>query len=530
MTGTAKYRKYWGWGYTETPLTGARLEKTIQLLSMGLGISLSEPIVPIPADMLELPEPRFDLPAGLRAMCSSEKDVRACHTYGQSFRDVWRSLHGRFHNPPDYVAFPETEEEIQSLFDFASSRNIGLIIFGGGTSVTGGVELPASSRANGFITLSLSRMNRVVDISETDLTVRVQAGCLGPALEQVLREKGLVLRHYPQSFEFSSIGGWIATRAGGHYATVFTQIDHFVRSIRVLAPNGTIATRELPNSGAGPGENRFFCGSEGILGVITEAVLKVQRIPQHRKSVTVRFKSFDQGVEACRQLAQSQLYPTNARLVDPLEALANGLGDGAHTVLILGFESPVAPVDGLLDAALKICDACQGVYSTEKQAERDERADDWKRSFLMAPYLRDELIRRGLVVETFETCTSWSNFAAFHRAITQSVQEAIQQHCGKGMVTCRFTHLYPDGPAPYYTVIAQGRDREQFDQWNAIKAAASEAILAHGGTITHHHAVGRDHRPYFEREQDARFLGVLRAVKRDLDPDNLLNEGVLLEI
>jgi alkyldihydroxyacetonephosphate synthase len=236
-------------------------------------------------------------------------------------------------------------------------------------------------------------------------------------------------------------------------------------------------------------------------------------------------------VEACRQLAQSQLYPTNSRLVDPLEALANGLGDGMNTVLILGYESPVHPVDGLLNAALQICSSCGGIQrpvDTTHESVPTNKADDWKHSFLLAPYLRDEMILQGLVVETFETCTTWNNFAHFHQEIKKNVMQAIAEHCGSGMVTCRFTHLYPDGPAPYYTVVAQGKPGKQLEQWDAIKKAASDTINAKGGTITHHHAVGRDHQPYFAREQSPEILTLLRKMKDHFDPDGLLNEGVLI--
>lgn len=529
MMNKNKKRKYWGWGYSDYELPQERLDKTLQLLQFGLGIKDFQLTEPRPAEKISINLPAFDIPGNIQPLCSSTTFDRLLHTYGQSFRDVWRSLHGRFERIPDYVAYPETESDMRELIQFSRENGNGLMIYGGGTSVTGGVELPGFSSRKGFITIDLSRMNKVLEINETDLTVKVQAGAAGPELEAELKKHGLVLRHYPQSFEFSTVGGWIATRAGGHYATIFTQIDHFVKDIRMITPSGIIQTRNLPNSGAGPNENRFFCGSEGIFGIITEATLKVQRIPEFRRSGTVLFSSWKDGVEACRQLSQSQLYPTNARLVDPIEAMANGLGDGSSTVLILGYESPVSAVDSQFEKALQICLDCGGKAREKASSERDEKADDWKKAFLNAPYLRDELIRRGLVVETFETCTSWSNFEEFHGKITKAVQAAIKEHCGAGMVTCRFTHLYPDGPAPYYTVIAKGEKGKQLEQWDAIKKAASETIIANGGTITHHHAVGRDHRPYFLKEQDKNYLKLLRIMKDHLDPEGLLNEGVLID-
>jgi alkyldihydroxyacetonephosphate synthase len=531
MTGAYKNRKYWGWGSTGIEYPRDRLNKTLSLLNTALGIITGDALSPADPEEIKLAPPRFELPGNLAEICTADNFQRLLHTYGMSFRDVWRALHGRFDHPPDYVAFPQDESHLIELFRFAETANVGLVIYGGGTSVVGGVEMPSGSSKAGFISVDLSKMDKVININEEDMTVRVQAGCFGPALERQLKEKGMVLRHYPQSFEFSSVGGWVATRAGGHYATVFTQIDHFVQQLRLVTPTGIVTTRKLPNSGAGPNENRYFCGSEGAFGIISEVTLKVQRIPKHKRSMTVTFNSFEDGVEACRQLSQSQLYPTNARLVDNYEALANGLGDGMSTVLILGYESPAAPVDSLMEAALDICSACGGNFERQGaslEISRDKKADEWKRSFLLAPYLRDELIRRGLIVETFETCTTWSNFQAFHKKIKQTVMHAISEYCGSGMITCRFTHIYPDGPAPYYTVIAKGKEGLQFDQWNAIKEAASRIIVENGGTITHHHAVGRDHRPYYEMEQDPEYLNLLRKMKDHFDPDGLLNEGVLI--
>ena len=532
MIESHKNRKYWGWGSTNVALPEGHLKNILQLISMGLGIEVLETLHPPLPESIKIDPPAFEVSLDLSDFCTTDHFQRLFHTYGQSYRDVWRSIHGIFEKCPDYVAFPTNEDHIRLLFEFADLHNVGLIIFGGGTSVVGGVEMPSTDSKTGFISIDMSNMDKVLEINEENLTVKVQAGILGPALEKELKAKGLVLRHYPQSFEFSSVGGWVATRAGGHYATVFTQIDHFVQNLRLLTPTGVVQTRQLPNSGAGPNENRYFCGSEGIFGIITEITLKVQKVPQYKQTVTVRFNSFEEGMEACRQLSQSQLYPSNARLVDPLEALANNLGDGMKTILILGYESPAQPVDAMMQAALRLCLASGGEHAPDKEpkdAKQDNKADDWKRSFLLAPYLRDEMILKGLVVETFETCTTWSNFPELHRRIKSNVQQAIINHCGTGMVTCRFTHLYPDGPAPYYTVVAQGKPGEQLKQWDAIKKAASEAINTYGGTITHHHSVGRDHQPYFEKEQSPEFLDLLRKMKDHFDPDGLLNEGVLIK-
>jgi len=382
----------------------------------------------------------------------------------------------------------------------------------------------------------------VLELDRTSRAARIQAGILGPALEDQLRPHGLTLRHFPQSFEFSSLGGWIATRSGGHYATLYTHIDDFVESLRVVTPSGVVATRRLPASGAGPAPDRLFIGSEGILGVISEAWMRLQDRPRFRAGASVRFEGPDgflAGAEAVRKLAQSGLFPSNCRLLDAQEAATSGAGDGTHAVLVLGFESADHPLDAWIARALELCRDAGGKMPQPEpgtpRAEAPRGAGDegpagaWRRAFLQAPYVRDVLVACSLIAETFETAIPWSLFPEFHRAVLQATCDAVKRVCGAGTVACRFTHVYPDGAAPYYSVLAPGRPGSELEQWAEIKAAASEAIVRGGGTITHHHAVGRDHRPGYDRERPEPFAAALRATKRALDPRGLLNPGVLID-
>jgi alkyldihydroxyacetonephosphate synthase len=389
------------------------------------------------------------------------------------------------------------------------------------------------------VSLDLGRLDRVLELDRTSRAARIQAGVLGPALEDQLRPHGLTLRHFPQSFEFSSLGGWIATRSGGHYATLYTHIDDFVESLRVLTPAGVVATRRLPASGAGPAPDRLFIGSEGILGVITEAWVRLQDRPRFRAGASVRFDGPDgflRGAEAVRRLSQSGLFPSNCRLLDPQEAMTSGAGDGSHAVLVLGFESADHPLDPWIARALELCrDAGGNVpQSAATASERSGGGDDgpagaWRRAFLQAPYVRDVLVACSVIAETFETAVSWDRFPEFHRSVMAATRDAVKRVCGNGSVACRFTHVYPDGAAPYYSVLAPARPGSELEQWAEIKAAASEALLAGGGTITHHHAVGRDHRPGYDRERPEAFAAALRAAKRALDPRGILNPGVLID-
>jgi len=272
----------------------------------------------------------------------------------------------------------------------------------------------------------------------------------------------------------------------------------------------------------------MLIGSEGTLGIITEAWVRVRARPRHRSSAGVRFPQFSAGAEAVRALAQSGLHPAACRLVDPSEAALTGAGDGSYALLVLGFESASVPTGPWLTAALEIC-AEHGGAAEQRPPSGEDSTTSWRDAFLRAPYLRDTFVAMGVLSETFETAITWERLPAFHRAVLTATSDAVRDVCGSGSVTCRLTHVYPDGPAPYYTVVAPARRGEELAQWAAIKAAASEAILAHGGTITHHHSVGRDHRPWYDRQRPEPFALALRGAKAALDPSGALNPGVLLD-
>ena len=527
----AKNRNFWGWGYTDYVLPNAVSTQILNHLKMGLGIKNFEQITPPNIKQLRLPDSKFEIPKSLKNICTADVAQRAGHSYGKSFRDVWRGLNGIFNHPPDYVAYPKNENDIQLLFDFAKAKKIALIPYGGGSSVCGGVEPLHLSNYNGCISVDMINFDQVLEIDQHSRSARIQAGIYGLDLENKLKPYGLTLRHYPQSFEFSTLGGWIATSSGGHFATLYTHIDEFVQAVRMITPNGGILqSRRLPGSGAGPSEERLVCGSEGVLGIITEAWMRLQDTPKYKDTVTFFFKEFEQGVEACRILAQSGLNPSNARLVSALEAFSNGLGDGIHTVAIVGFESAYFPVRDLLEKAITICTEAGGKISNKQKenSATDERAEEWKQSFIRAPYLRDELIKNGLVIETFETAITWSHFNVLHKKIEQAVYTSFQRLGMIGFITCRFTHIYPDGPAPYYTIIAQGKPGAQLEEWDELKQTVSDILIEQGATITHHHAVGKDHRPWYAKQASNTFQHILKSTKSVVDTEWILNPGTLI--
>ena len=425
------------------------------------------------------------------------------------------------------VAFPGDEAEVERVLEWCGDAGAAAIPFGGGTSVVGGVEAAVGAPYEGVVVIDLKRLDQVLDVDRVSRAARIQAGATGPWLEDQLRPHGLTLRHFPQSFELSTLGGWIATRAGGHFATLYTHIDDLVESVRALTPAGVYESRRLPGSGAGPSPDRLLLGSEGTLGVITEAWVRLQDRPTHKTSAGVRFPDLTAGAEAVRALSQSGLYPTNCRLLDPAEAELTGASDGG-ALLVLGFESADHPVTAWMDRALELC-RDHGGRGEAKQAEGGDAVGTWRQAFLRAPYLRDVCVAGGIISDTFETAITWDRFHSFHGSVMSATQEAVQRICGGGRVTCRFTHVYPDGPAPYFTVLAPARRGAELEQWDEIKRVAADAVIAGGGTITHHHAVGRDHRPWYDRQRPDPFARALAGAKAAIDPQGILNPGVLID-
>jgi alkyldihydroxyacetonephosphate synthase len=523
----------------------------------------------VPLEEVEVRAPRLRRPDAFGDLFTDAKYERVSRALGKAYRDVVRGHRGEFEHPPDLVAQPRDCSEVETVLSWAEAEGAAVVPFGGGTSVVGGVEAPLGDRP--VVTMDLRRLDRLVEVDPTSLAARIEAGATGPRLEEQLREHGLTMRCFPQSFEYSTLGGWIATRAGGHFATKETHVDDLVESVRAVTPRGTWESRRLPGSGAGPSPDRLLLGSEGILGVITDAWVRVRPRPEWKAAATVRFERFADACEAVREIVQARLDPANCRLLEAAEAEMTGAGDGKAHLLLLSFESAHHHVDAQLQVALAAASDHRGrpegprvtepsrpshpgapSMSTGRKPDistgfrpvdgegrpngDDSAMDSWRGAFLLAPYLRDTFVSCGVLSETFETAITWDRLEEFHatvmetaRRVVAEVSGAPREGRGAPLVTCRFTHAYPDGVAPYFTVLAPAVRGGEVEQWDEIKAAVSDAVIEGGGTITHHHAVGRDHRPWYDRQRPAPFAAALRAAKAELDPAAILNPGVLLD-
>jgi alkyldihydroxyacetonephosphate synthase len=513
-------RSHWGWGYEDERPSADELRAAAAGLAAHLGFGSPEPEEPVPLEAVDLPAPRVALPTGLPL--SQDPHARALHAHGRSYLDVVRGHRGRFPHAPDAVATPRDEDELRAVLEWAAAADLAVIPAGGGTSVTGGIDALPGAHA-GAVTLSLRALDRVLAVDATSRAARIQAGATGPELERQLGEHGLTLRFFPQSFELSTLGGWIATRAAGHFATGPTHVDDLVESIRAITATGDVwESRRLPASGAGPSPDRLLLGSEGTLAVITEAWVRVLPRPSERRGASAAFPTFAGGAAAVRAIVQDGLRPANCRLIDAREAALTFAGDGGSALLVLGFESSGAPVGEQLARACALCEQHGGNVSEG----REGAGGSWREAFLRAPYVRDTLVAMGVLSETFESAVTWDRLDTFVDHVVGATRAALGPEV---LVTVRLTHAYPDGAAPYFTVVAPVARGDEEERWLAVKRAASEAVLAAGGTITHHHSVGRDHRPEYERQRPAPFAAALRAAKAALDPGSRLNPGVLFE-
>jgi alkyldihydroxyacetonephosphate synthase len=527
-----RQKKFYAWGYADEDLSPEEIAPWEAEIARRYGIAAFDVTPPPRPEEFTLRPSRVGVPASLQPLVHTDHLTRLEHSYGKAAFDAIRMFMRSVPQPPDAVAFPESEQDIVRVLDWCDGIGATVIPYGGGSSVVKGIEPPAS--ADKVVTISTRHMDKVLEVDPVSQAARIQAGIYGPAIEDQLRATPFTMRHYMQAYRCSTLGGWIATRSGGHYATLYTHIDDFVESIRMVAPTGALETRRLPGSGAGPSPDRLILGSEGIFGVITEAWVRLRKKPTFRASASVRFKNFYAGADAVRTITQAGLYPANCRLLEAREALPGVPWNSEEAVLVLGFESGDHPLDTWMARAIEICGDHGGVVDPadpdDENAHRSGAAGAWRNRFIRAPHYSEHAVARGIMSSTFETSMTWERFRDFHRKITAITRDTIRRVTGRdGTVTCRFTHVYPDGPCLYFTFGGILDKRRQLEQFMDVLTTCTAATVEHGGTTTHHHAVGRFHRPFYDRQRPELFARALRGAKRELDPRGLMNPGVLID-
>jgi alkyldihydroxyacetonephosphate synthase len=532
--------KWWGWGDPEVSPTlddaafGVLRERIGDLEAWPLARSLEEFGLPVaeglPAALVEA--------VGAENIFVDDED-RLRHAGGRGYVDLARLRNGALDAAPDAILMPRSAAALQRVLEACATEGVAVVPFGGGTSVVGGVE-PVRGGHGRLVSLDLGAL-RDVAVDERSLTARLGAGLRGPEAEAALARSGLTLGHFPQSFEYATVGGFAATRSAGQASSGYGRFDALVSSVRLLAPAGELTTLETPHTAAGPALRELVIGSEGVLGVIPDVTVRVRPAPQVKRYEAWMAESFAAGSEIVRGLAQGPGLPEIIRVSDEEEtegslALSGPRGLSARlfggylglrkrrggALVIVGFEGDeehVARKRALTVRALR-----DGGAAYLGQAAG--RA--WEHGRYQGPYLRDTLMGMGAMVETLETSHTWSRFAELHEAVRNAIRNALAEQGTPGLVFCHLSHAYADGASLYFTFISRSRRGAELEQWGAVKRAASEAILAHGGTITHHHAIGRDHRPYMEAEVGQSGVEILRAVKEQLDPAGIMNPGKLL--
>ncbi len=539
-SGLRRDTRWWGWG---DPEAQAVLAPEAERMLADHGVSLSERAVLPSLKSVVVPAAR-QLPnavlkaAGADNTSTSDED-RLRHSGGQSFADLIERRSGALNNAPDAVVALDSADRILPLLQACAKHSVAVVPFGGGTSVVGGVTLERG-RCERWISLDTCNLRGVI-VDDVSRTARLGAGLRGPEAEAALARRGLTIGHFPQSFEYATIGGFAATRSAGQASSGYGRFDSLVSSIRLVTPAGLLSTLETPHTSIGPSLMDLIVGSEGAFGVIPDVDVRVQPAPEAKRYEGWLFEDFETGNAAIRSLAQSDRLPTVARVSDPAEtAVSLGMsgpsglaGEAFRRYLrIRGRGSGCLMIAGLEGSNLHVRqrrrDLARTLRSFGALSLGQSAGGAWAKGRFHGPYLREALLDRGLVVDTLETAQQWSRHDELYQAVQVAIKAELRSLGMEGVVMCHLSHAYRDGASLYFTVIASPGKESGVASWKKIKAAATGAIQASGGTLSHHHATGRDHTPYLSDEIGPLGIDVLQAVKGRLDPAGIMNPGCLI--
>ncbi len=549
-------KKWWGWGLKDKIYNLDSKPDFLPFLKKSLESDLNNDYQPVPFDEINLPEIKINKKIitqiekiiGKENVCT-DKYERLTHAYGKSYKDLVRIRKGLIPVCHDLIIYPKTEQEIVKILAIAEKNNLKIIPFGGGTSVVGGVEHQSESPS---ICLDLTKnLNRLLNLDKKSHLATFQAGIFGPDLEKSLNERGYTLSHYPQSFEFSTLGGWVAARSAGQQSTKYGKIEKLVSSLNLVSPKGEMQTRKLPAKATGPDLNQIIIGSEGIYGIITEVTVKIHPLPEVRDYRGYLFESFNDGIKFIKELIhEKELFPATVRLSDEVETrLLFKLSDKKHSFI-------KDKVNNLVKTYMKevkhfsfdnICFLLLGFEGLKEKVNFDNNqvhdllrrhkvvslgksiGERWYETRFDLPYLRDALLDKGVLVDTLETSTIWSNVDNLYNSVKTSLEKGITETDAKGFSACHISHIYPEGASLYYTFVANQKIGNELEQWLIIKRKATDAIVENYGAISHHHGIGSDHTPWLKYEIGETGINILKGIKEKLDPANVMNPQNLLE-
>jgi len=543
--------KWWGWGESSRSYDLQDRKGFFVLLQEKLHCSGEVVQQPANLESLQFPATRADAAFVKRLVgIFGEENVHAdgkdrfLHSFGKGYLDLIEAWKGNSQHLPDVVVYPTMDSQIAQLFSESANWDFVVVPFGGATSVVGGVGRGVSD-GKVVVCLDFRLMNRVVSIDEESLLAEVQPGCTGPDVERALSQVGLTLGHFPQSFEFSTVGGWVATRGAGYESTRYGKIEDMVESVRLVTPQGTIETPRVPASAAGPDIRQILVGSEGTMGVITAVNLRLRKAPASKSYVGVLFRSFEDGIETMRTMIQNDAVPNVVRLSNPSETAASlalarrdsapliervgtwflkkrGYLDSKGSLLILGFEGSHKWVRFEQKRAIANCKQFHGF----PLGERVGRA--WYKERFELPYLRDELMKMGLLVETLETATTWTHLSDLHSEILSAFRESFEELQVPGFAMAHVSHVYRTGASLYFTFMARQLPGREEEEWRLIKNKVTDVIVARGGSLSHHHGIGLEHVKWMQQYWGPLGVRVLKSIKRELDPKGMMNPGKLV--
>ncbi|MEZ5154987.1 MAG: FAD-binding oxidoreductase [Solirubrobacterales bacterium] len=511
---------------------------------LGEELGSGEPLPPVPLEAVRVAAPQ-PIPAEVVAAAGGEDAIstddedRIRHAAGKGYPDLIRMRSGEVSEAPDAVLAPPDADHVAAALAACAAAGVAVVPFGGGTSVVGGVE-PLRGRFGRLVSLDLTALREAI-VDPVSMVARLGPGLRGPEAEAALNSAGFTLGHFPQSYRYATIGGYAATRSAGQASSGYGRFDAITTSLELTGPEGRLRTLETPHTAAGPSLRELILGSEGILGVITDVGVRIRPVPERRRYEGWFAPSFAEGIAIARSLAQEDALPDVVRLSDREETRVSLAMSGLAGIRRRGFDSYLR-LRGRSDGCMLIAGWEGEREAVERRRQLSRRllrrggavplggspGRAWEHGRYEGPHLRDLLIDRGILVETLETSHLYGRLDELYAAVSRALRTAMAAGGAGAIVMCHLSHVYRDGASLYFTFLTRARAGGEIEQWRAIKAAACEAIVASGGTITHHHAVGRDHAPYMRSEVGELGLDALIAVKERLDPAGIMNPGKLI--